>query len=51
MNTNLLDSLGLAGFDLSYVIIGLIVLLMITIVIAIVALIKYRKLEKNTWLL
>ncbi|MCD8068780.1 MAG: DUF4446 family protein [Lachnospiraceae bacterium] len=47
MNTNLLDSLGLVGFDLSYIIIALLVLLLAAIVIAVIALSKYRKLEKK----
>lgn len=48
MNTNLLDSIGLAGLDFSYIIIALIVLWIVTLVLAIIALIRYSKLEKNT---
>ncbi|MCD7806211.1 MAG: DUF4446 family protein [Lachnospiraceae bacterium] len=47
MNTNLLDNLGLAGFDLSYVLLVLLVLLIIAIAIAAAALMKYRKLEQK----
>ncbi|MCD8379294.1 MAG: DUF4446 family protein [Lachnospiraceae bacterium] len=47
MNTNLLDSIGLAGLDLSYIIIALIVLWIVTLVIAIIALTRYSKLEKK----
>lgn len=48
MNTNLLDSIGLAGLDLSYIIIVLIVLWLAAMIIAIVALVRYQKLEKST---
>ncbi|MCD7863521.1 MAG: DUF4446 family protein [Lachnospiraceae bacterium] len=47
MNTNLLDSIGLAGLDLSYIIIVLIVLWLAAMIIAIVALVRYQKLEKK----
>ncbi len=47
MNTNLLDSIGLAGLDLSYIIIALIVLWIVTLVIAVIALVRYNKLEKK----
>ncbi len=47
MNTNLLDSIGLAGVDLSYIIIALIVLWIVTIVIAVLALTRYNRLEKK----
>lgn len=47
MNWQLLERLGLGGLDLSYVLIGMLILLLICFIIAVVALVKYSKLSKK----
>ncbi len=47
MNTNLLNSIGLAGIDLSYILIGFAVVLFILLIILIVMMNKLGKLKKK----
>lgn len=47
MNFQLFERIGLSGFDFSFVIIGMLVVMLISLVIAIIALVKYSKLSKK----
>lgn len=47
MNFQLFERIGLSGFDFSFVIIGMLVVMLISLVIAIIALVKYYKLSKK----
>lgn len=47
MNFQLFERIGLSGFDFSFVIIGMLVVMLISLVIAIIALVKHSKLSKK----
>lgn len=47
MNFQLFERIGLSGFDFSFVIIGMLVVMLISLVIAVIALVKYSKLSKK----
>ena len=47
MNTNLFDNMGLAGMDLSYILISLAVLVVITIILIIIQNNKLKKISKK----
>lgn len=47
MNYNLLEDMGLGGMDLTYLFIGLIVVILISLVLVIVLLVKFNKLSRR----
>lgn len=47
MNYQLLEKIGLGGLDLSFVLLGMVVAILVSWIIAIISLIKYRKLNKK----
>ena len=47
MNFQLFEKIGLSGLDFSFVIIGMLIIMLISLIIAIVSLAKYSKLSKK----
>lgn len=47
MNFSLFENLGLQGIDVSYILLGMLVLILLCLIIAITALVKYTKLSRK----